>query len=166
MRKKYFYIIISLLTSLFIYLFYRTERTVVNEMILHIISFRTYAVLKENIVRFLPLNGITIYSLPEGLWVFCITLTSKPYYVQLNNWRIKCVFIPLIVCISLEIFQLLHLTNGRFDFNDIGMSAVFWLIANYAFSEQSDKCNMFSRLNSRTMVCLGTYSIVYLSHVL
>lgn len=135
-------------------------------MILHIIPFRTYAVLKENIVRFLPLNEITIYSLPEGLWVFCITLTSKPYYVQLNNWRINCVFIPLIVCISLEIFQLLHLTNGRFDFNDIGMSAVFWLIANYAFSEQSDKCNMFSRLNSRTMVCLGTYSIVYLSHVL
>jgi hypothetical protein len=165
MRKEYPYIIVSLLVSLFIYLFYRTEKTVVNEIAISIISFKTYALLKASVVSFLPINEIVVYSLPEGLWVFCITLTSKPYYLKLNNWRINCVFIPLIFCFSLETLQLLHLTNGRFDFMDIGVSAMFWLIGNYGFSDKSDKQNILTSLNSKTMVCLTTYCIVYLSHV-
>ncbi len=166
MRKKYPYIIVSLLISLFIYLFYRTERTVVNEIVIHVISFETYALLKASVVRLLLLNDILIYSLPEGLWVFCITLTSKPYYVKLNNWRITCVLIPLIYSVGLEIFQLLHFTNGRFDFMDIWISILFWSIGNYAFNEKSETQNILMPLNSKTMVCLASYSIVYLSHVL
>jgi hypothetical protein len=164
-RKEYPYIIVSLLISLFIYLFYRTEKTVVNEMVISIISFKTYALLKVTVVNFLPINKIVVYSLPEGLWVFCITLTSKPYYVKLNNWRINCVFIPLIFCFSLEIFQLFHFTNGRFDFMDIAISALFWLIGNYVFNDKADKQDILASLNSKTMVCVATYCIVYLSHV-
>jgi len=151
---------------LFIYLFYRTEKTVVNEIVISIISFKTYALLKASVVKFLPINEVVVYSLPEGLWVFCITLTSKPYYIKLNNWRINCVFIPLIFSFSLEILQLFHFTNGRFDFMDIGISAIFWLIGNYVFSDQSDKQNILASLNSKKVVCLASYCIVYLSHVI
>jgi hypothetical protein len=165
-RRKYIFICVSFLISLFIYLFYRTERTVVNEIVIRMISYETYTSLKTYIVKALPLNDIVIYSLPEGLWVFCITLTSKPYYIRLNNWRIDCVFIPLVFCFGLEISQLFHFTNGRFDFMDIGISTIFWLIGNYVFSDKSDKQNILASLNSKTMVCIATYCIVYLSHVI
>ena len=166
MRTKYPYIIISLLISLFIYLFYRTDRTVVNEIIIRIISFDTYVALKESVINFLPLNKFIIYSLPEGLWIFCITLTSKPYYVKLFGRRINCLFIPLVFCISLEICQLLHFTNGRFDLMDIFISTLFWLVGVYTFNDKSYKQNILARLNLDSTFCIATYSIVYLSHVL
>ena len=165
MRKRY-YIIISLLISLFIYLFYRTEKTLVNELAIRIISLERYALLKEAVNRSLLLNELMIYSLPEGLWVFCITLTSKPYYIQLNKLQVRCVILPLILCVGLEVFQLLDLTNGRFDIMDIWISIIFWIIGNYAFSDRHDKQNILTTLNRRTMVCFATYGIVYLSHVL
>jgi len=164
-RKKYILICIPLLISLFIYLFYRTGRTAVNEIFIRMISATTYTSLKAHIVKALPLNNIVIYSLPEGLWIFCITLTSKPYYARLNNRRVDCVYIPLIFCITLEIFQLFHITNGRFDFMDIGVSVVFWLLASYVVSDEPEKQDIFTRPNSRMIAFLASYCIVYLAHV-
>lgn len=165
MTNKYVLICLSLLVSLFIYLFYRTDRTLVNELVIRILSINTYTNLKSQIVKELPLNNIVIYSLPEGLWVFCVTLTSKPFYIRLNDRRFDCLFIPLIYCISLELFQLFHITNGRFDFMDIGVSVLFWLLGGYVLGDESEKQDVFTRPNSRTIICVASYCIVYLSHV-
>lgn len=166
MRKQYAFIIASLLVSLFIYVFYRTEKTVVNELLIRSISFDTYAALKREIIRILPLHAFVIYSLPEGLWVFCITLTSKPYYIQQEKLRIQGVMIPILFCVGLEIFQWLHFTNGRFDLNDIGVSLVGWLLAVVAFDDKVAKQNILTPMNGNRIVCLGSYGVVYLSHVL
>lgn len=166
MNNKYYLIIPALLVSLFIYLFYRTDRTVVNELLIRLISFSAYAELKANITRLLPLSKIVIYSLPEGLWVFCITLTSIPYYIGVNKWRIDCVFAPLIFSIGLEILQLFHITNGRFDFMDIAASLAFWLLGRYVYKGVDIKENIFYGLNTKTVVCIATYGIVYLAHVI
>lgn len=166
MSKNTFLIILSLLVSLFIYLFYRTEKTVINTISIHIFSINNYETLREAITNLLPLNKAIIYSLPEGLWVFCITLTSKPFYIQLYNRRVSCVFIPLIFCIGLEFLQLFHLTNGRFDFVDIWISISFWVIANYFFDHSADKQNILKPINLRSMACFCSYAIVYLAHVL
>lgn len=166
MRRKYILISISLLISLFIYLFYRTERTLVNEMLIRIISFEKYTALRAYIVNALPLNSIVVFSLPEGLWMFCITITSKPYYIVLRNRRIDCAYIPLVFCFTLEILQLLHITNGRFDFVDIGVFIVFWVLANYVFTLKTPKHNLISRPNFKTVICVASYGIVYLAHVL
>lgn len=166
MTKKYYLIAVSLLTGLFIYLFYRTEKTVVNELALAVVSFDTYTRLKESVTTLLPLNEIIIYSLPGGLWVFCITLTSKPYYLRFNNRRINGVFIPIIFCIGLETFQLLNLTHGRFDPMDIYVYVVFWLMGIYMFKDESDTEDILTNVNGRTVFCFATYGVVYLSHVL
>ncbi|HJP63083.1 MAG TPA: hypothetical protein VJ844_06550 [Mucilaginibacter sp.] len=166
MRKNYILICLALLISLFIYLFYRTGRTVVNDIVIRMISLQTYTTLKAHIVRMIPLNDTVIYSLPEGLWVFCITLTSKPYYIRLNQWRFNYIFIPLIFCVMLELFQLFHITRGRFDFMDIGVSVVFWLLGSYVSRDGAEKKNMFTRPDFQLMVCWASYAIVYLSHVL
>lgn len=165
MRKKYILICVSLLAGLFIYVFYRTSRTLVNEMLVHVISLNTYTRLKAHIVSALPLNDIVIYSLPEALWIFCITLTSKPYYIKLYKWRFDCIFIPLIFCCGLEILQLFHITNGRFDFMDIGLSAIFWILGAYVLRDDTEKQNIFTRLDGNRLLCVASYAIVYLAHV-
>jgi hypothetical protein len=164
-RKRYFLIILSLLVCLFIYLFYRTENTVINTIAIKILSIHNYVILRQWINSILPLHDLIIYSLPEGLWIFCITLTSQPFYVRLFKWEIKCIYLPLIFSICLEVFQLLNITNGQFDLIDILISIKFWALANYFFTYKEDKRNIFNHLNTAGIICIASYAIVYLSHV-
>ncbi|WP_276484343.1 hypothetical protein [Paraflavitalea pollutisoli] len=146
-------------------MFYRTSDTVVNEIFIRLTSPNLYSHIKAAITEALPLNNLIIYSLPEGLWIFCITLTSKPYYISLNNWRFEVAFFPLILCISLELLQLAHITNGRFDYMDILVSALFWLLGNFGWKDLQEKQEIFTRPGLKTLICLASYSIVYLAHV-
>ena len=166
MKNRYYYITAALLVSLFLYVFYRTEKTLINDIVIRTISYPTYALLKAKVTTVLPLNNLVVYSLPEGLWVFCITITSKPYFIPLKNRHFHCVYIPLLFSTGLELLQLLHITKGRFDFMDIWVSFVFWFIANFAFTYTFTKQNIFSSMNPKAVACLASYSIVYLSHVL
>ena len=151
---------------LFIYMFYRTDSTVVNELCIRLISLEDYTNLKSLIVGRLPLHPVIIYSLPEGLWIFCITLTSKPYYIAWKKWRLDCVYIPLMFCFSLEILQLVHLTNGRFDLMDICLFMLFWLLGRHVLNQPDEKRNLINELNTKMMICVASYGIVYLAHVL
>ena len=166
MKKHYWYIFLALIVSLFIYVFYRTDKTLVNQVIIQLISFKTYQHLKLIITASLPLNKYVIYSLPEGLWVFCITLTSKEFYFDLFKKRINCVFIPLLFVVALELFQLFRITNGYFDFFDIGISLLFWLIAAKIIDTQQRLENLFHSLNYNNLFCVLSYCIVYFAHVI
>ncbi|MDT3402361.1 hypothetical protein [Mucilaginibacter terrae] len=165
MRKQYALITTALLISLFIYLFYRTEKTLVNQLLVWLISVEAYTHIKAVVVNTLPLNNVVVYSLPEGLWIFCITLTSKTYHFIIFGRRFNCLYMPLLFCLSLEILQMTHVTNGRFDWMDIGMSILFWLPGCYGFNPKEEKQHIFTSLNSKTLVCFISYGIVYLAHV-
>jgi hypothetical protein len=164
-RKQYFFIILCLLISLFIYLFYRTEKTIINEIFIAIISFDSFIELRSSIKNVIPLNEHIIYSLPEGLWVFCITLTSKHLFLKVDSRKINLVYFPLIFSIGLELFQLLHLTNGRFDFWDIAFSLVFWIIAYYLSPYKGKRQNILNPFNFKSFICVISYLIVHLAHV-
>jgi hypothetical protein len=164
--KRYHYLIIlSLLFSLFIYLFYRTEKTVVTKIFISVVSLDTFIALKKSLTHGLPLHEFIIFSLPEGLWVFCITLASKFKFISIGKRAVNLVFAPLLFSIGLEIFQLFHLTNGRFDFLDIGVSILFWAIANYLIPSKNLRQNLFKPFNFESFICLFCYLIVYLAHV-
>ena len=165
MKKIYCLIIISLIGSLFIYLFYRTENTVINEIAISIISHDKFIALRNSFSNNLTLNEHIIYSLPEGLWVFCITLTSKFIFVKIGTREINLLFIPLIFSICLEIFQLFHFTNGRFDFWDIGFSILFWVAANYLIEHKSSRQNILKPFTINSFTCLLTYLIIFLAYV-
>ena len=165
MRQQYIFICVALLISLLIYLFYRTENTLVTLMFIKLISLDNYLMIREYVLKTLPLHPIIIYSLPEGLWVFCITLTSKSHYINLFRWRLSGVFIPLIFCLVLEIFQLLQITNGKFDFMDILTCVVFWILGIMTFEDKVEKQNILSSPNAKSLICIASYCIVYLAHV-
>ncbi|MFT3748393.1 MAG: hypothetical protein QM768_08760 [Agriterribacter sp.] len=165
MKRNNVFIILSLLISLFIYLFYRTQRTVVNEIFISLLSADKYYALKEKISGTIPLNKYIIYSLPEGLWVFCITLTSKFLFIRIGKREMDIVFMPLLFCIGLEFMQLLHFTNGRFDYWDIAVSFLFWSIAKYWIKDAQPRQDILQLYTERSFVCILSYGIVYLAHV-
>ena len=136
-----------------------------NQLFIQLSSLKTYEDIKYSITSSLPLNKYVIYSLPEGLWVFCITLTSKGFYMKLFNRQIDCALIPPIFAVGLELFQLFHITNGRFDILDIVVSLFFWFLALKITRTKASLENVFNAFNFNSMVCLLSYCIVYLAHV-
>lgn len=164
--KKYIPLIAgSLFFCLFIYVFYRTEKTLVNQVVISLFSRERYAGLKASITSMLPLNDYIIYSLPEGLWVFCITLTSSFFYLQVQNRKWSLVFVPILVALIMEILQLLHFTNGRFDVMDINFSIGFWILALFFTRANPGKEQLFQSFNTRTACCMLSYFIVFLARV-
>lgn len=164
--KKYIpSLAVSLFFCLFIYVFYRTEKTLVNRVVITLFSQESYSGLKTSVTSILPLKDYLIYSLPEGLWVFCITLTSSFFYLEVQKRKWSLVFVPLLVALIIEVFQLLHFTNGRFDLMDITFAAGFWLLALFWTRTNSGKEPLFQSFNTKTICCMISYSIVYLAHV-
>jgi hypothetical protein len=164
-KKNYILIVLSLLLSLFIYLFYRTEKTVINDLFVSIVSCDNFVDWRRTVTGVLPLHEIIIYSLPEGLWVFSITLTSKFLFLKVGRYEIQLLFLPLLFSIGLELFQLFHFTNGRFDFWDIGISILFWTAANYVTKVENTKQNILEPFTINSGICVLSYLIVYLAHV-
>jgi hypothetical protein len=164
--KKYIPLLaVSLFFSLFIYVFYRTEKTLVNQFIIKLFSQDGYADLKTTVTSILPLNDYLVYSLPEGLWVFCITLTSSFFYLQINKRKWKLVFVPIMIAVCLELFQLLHFTNGRFDIIDLVFATAFWLLALWWTRTNYVQEPIFKTINTKFVLCMISYSILYLAHV-
>lgn len=166
MRQYLPHIILSLLICLFIYLFYRTEKTLVNQLFISLVSYDSYTVLKSEILASVPLNKQLVYSLPEGLWVFCITLTSRFFFLPLGRIHFHLILIPLFFAIGLEILQKLQITNGRFDMMDIFFSLFFWLLALLLTHHHKRKENILKTGTSARLLCAFSYGIVYLAHVI
>lgn len=165
MRTYYLYAFLAILLSLFIYIFFRTEKTLVNEIFISLFSVHTYFELKSNIQNTIHLPDLFIYSLPEGLWVFCSTLTSKHYFVELKGKRIGCGYIPLAFAILLELLQYADIRSGTFDLVDIVFSFVFWFIGYYFFIPDTETESIFKEFTFERTICFVSYAIVYLAHV-
>jgi hypothetical protein len=150
---------------LFIYSFYRTEKTIVNQLTIWLVTTQNYHSVKTTIVSSLPLNDWIIYSLPEALWIFCVTILSKNFFIQWNSWSIKCKYIPLMICTLLELMQLIQLTPGTFDVRDIVFIVLFWIMAILFSTNPRLKENIFKPLNRKSLFCLVSYLIIYLAHV-
>lgn len=164
--KKYLPLFtVSLFLSLFIYVFYRTDKTLINQIFIALFHQETYTVLKTRVTSLLPLPQYAIYSLPEGLWVFCITLTSSFFYLRVQERRLSLAVVPILVALVMEIFQMLNFTNGRFDWMDIVFSIGFWLLALFCTRSNIDKEPLFQSVNTTNFCCIISYSIVYLAHV-
>lgn len=164
--KKYIPLLITcLLVCLFIYVFYRTEKTLINQVVIALFSADAYYSLKVSITSQLPLNKYIIYSLPEGLWIFCITIASGPFYLKICKQKLCMVYIPLLVAILMEIFQLLKVTNGRFDITDIIFAYLFWMLALILTKNRLNKEPFLKSFNIEVVFCALSYSIVYLAHV-
>jgi hypothetical protein len=165
MKRTYSLIAIISFVSLFIYLFYRTEKTVVNELMMLFLSLDTFAEIRTWIAQTIPLNEPIIFSLPGGLWIFCTTVLSKTLFMKIGNHTIQLAIVPVLFAIGLEFCQLIHITRGTFDHWDIGFYLVFWLLAYYRFQPRNPQQNIRSSFTLNGYICLACFLSVYLAHV-
>lgn len=146
-------------------MFYRTEDTIINRLILLVFSPESYMQTKSFIQQQLPLRWYEIYSLPQGLWVFCITLFSKHLYIEWRHKTFKLVYLPLILAVIIEGFQYVHWTNGTFDPLDLFFSGVFWVFAHYLFKNPYPYVRVLPLDKTWKIFCVLTYALVFLGCV-
>ena len=166
MKKAYLRAAVALLIGLFIYLFYRTENTVVNELVIRLVSENYFLTVREIVRQTIPLSDFAVYSLPEGLWVFSVTITSATYYLGIGRFKLDGTLMPPIVSIGLEIIQLFRLSHGQFDWMDIMVSVIGWAAARLMIRQYPPEHNILRSLNKGSIACLANYAVVYLSYVL
>jgi hypothetical protein len=163
--KRYCAIIsLALFASLFIYLFFRTQHTVVNIMLAKLSHGHTLAAILY-IRKHFPLPEFAIYSLPEALWVFAATLVSRHLFIQFGKQNFHLAWSPLCYAVSLEFLQLFHLMPGSFDRMDVLTSAAFTLFAVYFIKCPLPTQQLLGKFNYRTFFFIYIYAIVFLSHV-
>ncbi|TNE54145.1 MAG: hypothetical protein EP338_08255 [Bacteroidetes bacterium] len=156
---------ISLLFSLFIYVFYRTEHTVVNELFIQLISLENYRDMKLAISNFIPLHGVMVYSVPGGLWVFGLTLASRHYYLRISKLKISLITFPLWTALSFEVIQFFGLSQGQFDLLDILFAVLFWAFAIIIQPIPEKQIALQPMKESASRLCLAGYAIVFLACV-
>ena len=163
--KRYCTIIsLALFASLFIYLVYRTEHTVVNIMLNTISNGKAIKTILYLRAHF-PLPDLMIYSLPEALCVFAATLVSKHLYLKYRQRNIHLAWAPLCYAVVLELLQLLHWMPGSFDWLDILLSSALTLVAISFIKCPLPIQYLLRRFNYRTFFFIYIYAIVFLSHV-
>jgi hypothetical protein len=151
-RNKYlfFEVLLPLLFAGGIYLFFRSEDTVIFSII-DFIGLKPIMVSVRNQIDVSEFPQWFVYSLPGGLWL----LAFQNILTWANKFKGKLI-IPLVLTayfmgIGLEFAQFLHITDGRFDWMDVlfyssamvlALSNV-WLVQKkwqiYSVSEKSNK---------------------------
>lgn len=168
MMKKYAYysvIVLGLLAALFLYAFYRTTDTFVNRILITIFSRDSFHELRDVVTAKMPLPDWIVYSVPEALWVFCATLTSKNLYISIGRYSINCVYIPISFAFLWEVFQLVDITKGHCDFWDIILSSIAFVLAKKFFKPPYGIVYVFKTFTFQVFLFFVMFAIVYLSHV-
>ena len=166
MRIKYFIIALALLLSLFVYLFFRTEQTIVNYLFIKIWGGEPFYQSRAWVTARVNLSNFQMYSMPEALWILAITLLSKRYMIQLGNRHISLWYLPLILAFGFEFFQWMHWSNGSADLNYLWGAGLFWALGMTVFPEKEPKISLFQSFNIHALLCTGAYAVVYLAHVM
>ena len=163
--KKTLSTLTALSFSLFIYAFFRSEKTVINEVLIFILSFDIYTTIKSSIWHTLPLAENIIYSLPGGLWIFCATALARDFFIKAGQFRIQIALVPLTFAVGLEFCQLAGFTNGTFDLWDIAFYLSFWLLAYDGFRSDRLQQNILAPFTLRGFMCVACFFSVFLAHV-
>ncbi len=161
------YKIISLILlgfSACIYIIFRTEQTLINQIFQYIFSKEALDNLRQSIQNYIYLPAIVIYSVPEACWIASLTLLGENRYIKVCKIKVYVKYVPLLLILWFEAMQFFHLLHGTFDWYDILLSAVAWAMSYLSIS-RSEKQNIFTwdRLSFWSLIFV--YSVVILAHV-
>lgn len=153
----------ALVASLFVYLFYRTHATVVALMGSFVLGDQQFHAVRSAIRAEVSLDGFAVYSLPEGLWVLCLTFASVGLSLRVGRSHFPMALLPPVYAVGLEFAQRAGLVRGRFDPADILVSICFWA-AGILLTRSHGAVRIVKR-DRPSMVLALCWAIVYLAHV-
>lgn len=154
-----------LLVSLFIYLGFRTDKTIVNQLFIYLFSVDMFHQIQFYLQSWIPLSGSFIYSLPEALWLFSVVLVAKNFHFNVLGKKIPSALVPLIYALVLEIMQGVHLTKGRFDWMDIEFALIAFAVAMTFKNSPSRSVHLFHSGSRPIILFVGSFILVVLSVV-
>ncbi|MBK8801800.1 MAG: hypothetical protein IPN71_07035 [Fibrobacteres bacterium] len=160
---KKFVILLALAFSLFVYLFYRSSATVAPLLLAQIMGQESFLAVRAAVRAHVWLDEFAVYSLPEGLWVLCLTLASRGLTISVGKCLVPLDLLPPAYAVGLELAQGLGLVRGRFDPVDIAVS--LWLWTAGVLLHPSLSRNLALKPDRRLLALAGCWSIVYLAHV-
>ncbi len=151
---------------LFIYLFYRTDRTVATHLAGQILGSAHFEELRHTVRAQLPLPHFTVFSLPELIWVFVFTRLSRNLYFNLGRFTLACVWVPLLFSLGLEAAQGFGWAHGRFDWWDCAAVFLGWLAGRWGIVPlEHHSARRFPPLNLESSAFLLCFCSVLLAHV-
>jgi hypothetical protein len=167
MKRAYSLAAVLLLISLLIYLFYRTDQTLVNMVLAQLIPADSYSEAKATISSRLPLNSILIYSVPGGLWVLATTLLTKEYHLKFFRYKVKVELLPLAFALGLEVLQYFNIVFGRFDWLDVAAYLVAFWMARWVLTKnyQSSSADILQPFTLQSVVAILAIIVVLMAHV-
>lgn len=155
----------SLLSSLWLYVGYRSEDTWINVVIAGLLPAGALHHAREvlHAVFFVP-DDVT-WRLPGGLWVFAATLLARDLRVSRACFRFELGLLPVLMALGIEIFQAFHITDGAYDPWDI-----FTVMTAAALAMKLPGCGwppqeLAVRWHWRGSVCLANFAILILADV-
>jgi hypothetical protein len=157
MKKYYAFISFALLLSLYIYMIYRAEQTVVN-LILFKLFDQKFIYFKTKFIYLKNIPDCLRFSLPGALWLFAATLLLRNLYFK----RFHLAFLPLCYVFFLEFLQYFHFTNGRFDTMDLAISSLFFFFA-FAIKCPFPKQMLYQKPFGRSFLAVFAFAILYLA---
>lgn len=134
---SFFFIVVPVLLSGIIYLFLRSSNTVIYLVFQDLLPpgiLEQMRLIFQN--SFSELPKWIIYSLPGGLWLFSFTNFSLLLLNEKTKYFFKHIVLALFGIVTiLEILQMIHFTDGRFDLADLALyliaSAISSLMVNF-----------------------------------
>jgi hypothetical protein len=165
---SYGLLFLLLCVPLFIYLFYRTDRTVATHLAGQFLGVARFEELRHTVRAQLPLPHFTIFSLPELIWVFVFTRLSRNLYFNLGRFMLACVWVPLLFSLGLEAAQGLDWAHGRFDWWDCLAVLLGWLAGRWTGTKTVSLPHVnhrFLPLNLESSAFLLCFCSVLLAHV-
>jgi len=133
-KNKIKSILLNVILPLFlggaIYLFLRSESLIMFDWIKFLGLKDGLDVLRENIIsiKFL-LPDWVLFSLPDALWVYSFTSVLIIIWNSDINVLIFLLSFPLIAGPGVEFLQFLNLFEGTFDFSDLLLTLLAFLIS-------------------------------------
>lgn len=155
----------ALAVSLWMFVIYRSEHSVVNVLLGNVLPPGILRSLREAIAGWVPLPESMVYRLPGGLWVFAATLIAKNGHVMLHRFKVNLAQLPVIVAVGLELLQKFVITDGAYDPGDIAVALVASFAAGRLMGCAWPPLDLSRGWHWRGALCLGSYAILFLADI-
>lgn len=157
--------IIFLFFCVFIYVFYRTEDTLINLILLQLLPNSELLLFKETIRSTVAFPAWVIYSLPGGLWVFAASILARKLRLRIFSKNICIEWAPMFFALWLEFWQYVGIVKGHFDVLDILIVLIFGLTAMSVKKPMQLSTQTLFPFHKRSTIFVFVFVCVFLGHV-
>lgn len=109
-------------------IFYRPLNTHVNNLLVATFG-EDFLSLRTTIQANFPLSDTLIYNVPGAMWIFGLSLLGWRLYLGTGVVKIHLFYVALFIGQFFELIQAFQLTDGTFDWYDLGWNFIGFFAA-------------------------------------